>query len=104
MIVKSGWSAEVATGVWDKADIELDEQDFVQLCHELGIHDLHITLDQKFELMENEAKRFVAAYVAIGHPDLRSDARSRIATLQERRSNLIQKIKGAAMEEQSVAE
>lgn len=93
MKVESGWSAEVATSVWDKVKVELDESDFQALAVEKGIYGLEISTEDKFLVLENETRRLVCAYVAVGHADLRSNAKDKIASLNERQRSLIEKIK-----------
>lgn len=104
MEISVGWSAEVSSGVWDKTDIKLDRVDFEAMKVEHGLVGLHITQDEVFRLMENEAKRYVAGYIAIGHPDLQQECREKIATMQARRDDIIQSIKNRSLNADSNSE
>lgn len=92
MRVMVGWSAEVASGVWDKIDVTYDETDWDKLVFELNLSGLDVPSQLKFQLMEVEAQRMVAAHVATGHPDLRESAKRKLAELTERRSSLVNKV------------
>lgn len=93
MKVTNGWSAEVSSGEWDKSKVTIEEEDWESICVESEIVGIPVSLTTKFELMEVEAKRFVAAHVASSHPNLKDDAVRVIHALNERKAQLIFKVK-----------
>ena len=92
MRVMVGWSAEVAAGVWDKVDVTYDETDWDSIVFEHLLSGIQVPSHLKFQMMEVEAQRMVAAHVAAGHPDLRESARVKLSELTDRRSALVSKI------------
>ena len=104
MRVMVGWSAEVAAGVWDKVDVTYDETDWDSIVFEQNLVGITVPSHLKFQMMEVEAQRMVAAHVASGHPDLRASARVKLSELTDRRTALVNKILniGAQREASSV--
>lgn len=92
MRVMIGWSAEVAAGVWDKVDVTYDETDWDSIVFECNFVGILVPSHLKFQMMEVEAQRMVAAHVASGHPDLRASARVKLSELTDRRTALVNKI------------
>lgn len=92
MRVMVGWSAEVAAGVWDKVDVTYDETDWDSIVFEQNLVGITVPSHLKFQMMEVEAQRMVAAHVASGHPDLRASARVKLSELTDRRTALVNKI------------
>ena len=101
MKVTNGWRAEVFSGEWDKSNVTIEEEDWASICVEEEIQGIPIKLSTKFEIMEVEAKRFVAAHVATAHPNLKNDAVNILRALNERKSVLISNIKQNSMQQVS---
>jgi len=95
MNVKVGWSAEVANSVWDKCDVELDNDDYRDILRELRLEDLPrpIESQDKFLLMQNHGQRLICAHVMVAHPDLRDNARNKLSLLDQAREQYVLKIK-----------
>lgn len=90
MRVRMGWSGETETGQWQKADVELDEDDVTRLLleHELPT-DIRTRLPAKlvFQLLQNAAEALLLTrLVAVGYPT--GKAAARIAVVNQESTNI----------------
>lgn len=77
--VRMGWSGETESNVWQKVDVELEQDDMVRLFREHDLPDgLHERLPTKvcFQLVQNEAEMCLLTKLkGIGYPPDRANAR-----------------------------
>ena len=90
MRVRMGWSGETESGQWQKADVELDEDDVTRLLleHELPA-DIRTRLPAKlvFQLLQNAAEALLLTrLVAVGYPT--GKAAARIAVVNQESVNI----------------
>lgn len=95
MRVRVGWSGETESNVWQKADVELDGEDFARLLRENDLRpDLAGSLPSRivFQLMQNEAEAMLLIRLrGLGYPP--EKAISRIADLTESNLSIVHAIK-----------
>lgn len=83
MRVRMGWSGETDSNVWQKFDVELEQDDLIRIFRENDLPDgLHERLPTKvcYQLLQNEAEMLLLSKLrAFGYPH--DKASSRIAEL-----------------------
>lgn len=96
MRVRMGWSGETESNVWQKFDIELEQDDLIRIFRE---NDLPIGLDERlptrvcYQLLQNEAEWLLINKLRqFGYPA--DKAGSRQATLTTSTGDIIDKLKG----------
>jgi hypothetical protein len=74
-----GWSGETESNVWQKLDIELEQDDLIRIFRENDLPDgLHERLPTKvcYQLLQNEAETLLLAKLkTMGYPVDRANAR-----------------------------
>jgi hypothetical protein len=90
-----GWSGETESSVWQKADVEVDEDDVVRLLleHDLPA-DIRTRLPTKliFQLLQNEAEALLLhRLVGFGYPT--GKAAARVAVVKQESINIADAIK-----------
>lgn len=93
--MRVGWSGETSTNIWQKADIELEEDDLSRLLREADLPEgLAVRLPAKvcYQLMQNEAEiMLMTKLMNLGYPDVQ--ANERIAQLLRANEAIITAIK-----------
>jgi len=81
--VRMGWSGETESNVWQKLDVELEQDDLVRIFRENDLPDgLHERLPTKvcYQLLQNEAEiLLVTKLKALGYPNEPANARIAVA-------------------------
>lgn len=91
-----GWSQEVEPGHWERADVEMDENDLTQLLLDLKLPtNLSLSADIKFRLLKNEIERLVMDHRYTRGVVPREDALAALHTLAESRKELVIRIREA---------
>lgn len=79
MRVRMGWSGETQTNVWQKVNVELEQEDLLRLLVEYQIPDELVTrLPTKllFQLLQNEAECLLLNKLrTLGYPPDKANAR-----------------------------
>lgn len=82
MRVRVGWSGETADKVWQKTDVELEEQDLQRVIREADLpEDLAERLPAKvcFQLLQNEAEMMLLSKLRFfGYPPEKATARTAV--------------------------
>lgn len=88
-----GWSGETASNVWNKVDVELEQDDLIRLFREHDLPDgLHERLPTKlcYTLLQNEAEMLLLNRLTyLGY----DQGNSRIAVLLGSTQNIVAQIK-----------
>lgn len=78
-----GWSGETESNVWQKLDIELEQDDLIRIFRENDLPDgLHERLPTKvcYQLLQNEAETLLLTKLkAFGYPAEKANARIAVA-------------------------
>lgn len=95
MRVKVGWSGETSSNIWQKADVELGEDDLVRMLaeHDLstGTLALKLPVPVVYELLASEAEQLLLKKLTtLGYPG--SQAAERIDALRVSQDALMQAI------------
>lgn len=79
MHVRMGWSGETSNNVWQKMDVELEQEDLLRIFRE---HELPETLHERlptkvcFQLLQNEAEALLLNKLKLmGYPIEKANAR-----------------------------
>lgn len=95
MRVRMGWSGETESNVWQKLDVELEQDDLVRIFRENDLPDgLHERLPTKvcFQLLQNEAETLLLGKLRrMGYPE--GTANARIAQLLGSTGEIVATIK-----------
>lgn len=98
MHIRMGWSGETESNVWQKFDIELEQEDLTRLFRENGLPD---GLDQRiptrvcFQLLQNEAETLLLGKLtALGYPG--DQASTRTAALNKQTAAIVGQLKDLA--------
>lgn len=95
MRVRMGWSGETESNIWQKADVELEQDDLVRLFREHDLPDgLHERLPTKvcFQLLQMEAEMCLLTKLrTMGYPVGR--ANDRLAHLMTATTEIVATIK-----------
>ncbi len=64
-----GWSGEVSSGRWAKADVTLEEEDLRRLlrAHDLADAEDLLTTTEAYRLLEGEAERLILLKLVMRH-------------------------------------
>ena len=93
--VRMGWSGEVESNVWQKLDVELEQDDLIRLFREHDLPDgLHERLPTKvcYQLVQNECELLLLTRLkALGYPAER--ANNRMAVLLGSTKEIVDTIK-----------
>lgn len=95
MRVRVGWSGETSTNVWQKVDVELEEEDLHRVIHTAKLPDELIgRLPAKvcYQLLQNEAETMLLTKLStLGYPQ--EQASSRIAQLSNGSAEILSAIR-----------